>query len=953
MPKAQPNKPQNTQLNSHYNASQLRADTWNRLKYKAQKLSQAANTPDVEHKQAALLENIQQYLAILEPIEYYWAFPGKDNFKEVKRLFERSEYRLFSNRIDHIVHILFSEAYRTNPAWVMHSEGDNIRAQASIHRAKRTNVSPEYRHYFELLYVANISAEEEHEIRGRLATLQDNHSDFIFDIVFVPSFEDALIAVMFNYNIQACIIHYGFAFKSKMSLEILQDYLRDIEDPEIISDNFSMEHGSNLGRIIHKIRPELDLYLKTDAFVEDFATYDVHQSFRRVFYGKENYIELYLSIRRGIDERYETPFFNALVHYSQRPTGVFHALPVSRGHSVFRSHWIQDLGKFYGTNLFLAETSATTGGLDSLLQPKGPLKKAQEMAGRTFGSQHTFFITNGTSTANKIVLQALTTPGDIVLIDRDCHKSHHYGLVLTGAYPVYLDSYPLVEYSMYGAVPLREIKHKLLDLMAKGNLHKVKMLLLTNSTFDGIVYNVERVMEEVLAIKPDMIFLWDEAWFGFARFSPIMKQRTAMQGARTLIDRFQSTEYRAQYLEYRKKMESIDPADHETLLNMRWMPDPDKAILRVYATQSTHKTLTALRQGGMIHIYDQEYARKAEDAFHEAYMTHTSTSPNYQILASLDVGRRQCDFEGFEMVQKSIENAMTLREKLKSHPLLKKYFFALGPADCIPDNYRPSGLQYYYDIRSGWGRMSDAWKTDEFVLDPTRITLAVGNAGIDGNTFKESYLMDKYGIQVNKTSRNTVLFMTNIGTSRSAVAFLIGVLVKIAQELQEKEKQFSPLERANLDKKIKSLTVELPPLPDFSYFHKRFLPYPGAPAGDLRSAYYMAAHEENTEYIKMDGSIARAIDSGREVVSAVFVTPYPPGFPVLVPGQVVTHQILSFLKALDVKEIHGYRPELGLRVFTEAALADHEPPQTNGVAAAEANGHPKTVSDAEVATGGV
>ncbi len=171
--------------------------------------------------------------------------------------------------------------------------------------------------------------------------------------------------------------------------------------------------------------------------------------------------------------------------------------------------------------------AATSGGLDSLLEPHGPIKEAQELASRAFGSKQTFFATNGTSTCNKIVVQALVRPDDIVLVDRDCHKSHHYGMVLAGAKVVYLDSYPLNEYSMYGAVPLQEIKHTLLKLKAAGKLDQVRMLLLTNCTFDGIVYNVERVMEECLAIKPDLVFLWDEAWFAFARFGPTYRQRTA------------------------------------------------------------------------------------------------------------------------------------------------------------------------------------------------------------------------------------------------------------------------------------------------------------------------------------------------------------------------------------------------------------------------------------------
>jgi arginine decarboxylase len=112
------------------------------------------------------------------------------------------------------------------------------------------------------------------------------------------------------------------------------------------------------------------------------------------------------------------------------------------------------MSDFYGLNIFLAETSATSGGLDSLLDPSGPIKKAQQLAARAFGAEQTFFVTNGTSTANKIVVQSIITPGDVVLVDRNCHKSHHYALVLGGARVTYLDSYPLDQFSMYGAVPL-------------------------------------------------------------------------------------------------------------------------------------------------------------------------------------------------------------------------------------------------------------------------------------------------------------------------------------------------------------------------------------------------------------------------------------------------------------------------------------------------------------------
>jgi arginine decarboxylase len=182
--------------------------------------------------------------------------------------------------------------------------------------------------------------------------------------------------------------------------------------------------------------------------------------------------------------------------------------------------------------------------------------------------------------------------------------------------------------------------------------------------------------------------------------------------------------------------------------------------------------------------------------------------------------------------------------------------------------------------------------------------------------------MDKYGIQINKTSRNTVLFMTNIGTTRSSVAYLIEVLVKIAEELDSTLDDASPMEKRAFARKVKSLTEDLPPLPDFSRFHDAFRQVSeSTPEGDIRAAFFLSYDEEKCEYFPLEGKgLENQMQKGRELVSTSFIIPYPPGFPILVPGQVISQEILDFMRALDVTEIHGYRPELGLRVFTEAAL---------------------------------
>lgn len=898
-------------ISDYYSATQLRADRWSALRETVESLSRHGHTGRQGQK---LIGEAEALLDALAPIERYWAFPGYCAFAHLRKMLDTRAIADLAFATRRVARALATGAYRRRsiPLTTTDSEMDEIEDDSSLSPGARALGRP----YFEVLIVDNVNDQQERWLRSSLLEMRRPEDSFIYEPVVVPSLEDALIGILFNHNVQAVVVRPGLTLKSQNELPILQNYLNHIGGDEDVDALAPSHYGPEACRLIAKVRPELDAYLVTDRSAEDIAGLDLGRC-RRVFYNQEDFLELHLNILRGVNRRFKTPFFNALKEYSKQPTGVFHAMPISRGKSITRSHWIKDMGEFYGPNIFLAETSATSGGLDSLLEPRGPIKEAQEYASRAFGSKQTFFATNGTSTCNKIVVQALIRPGDIVLVDRDCHKSHHYGMVLAGANVVYTESYPLHEYSMYGAVPISEIKEKLLALKDAGKLDRVRMVLLTNCTFDGIVYNVERVMEECLAIKKDLVFLWDEAWFAFARFGPTYRQRTGMNAANVLRERLKSEAHAAAYAKQQKELEG---ADSETLLKTRLIPPPD-ARVRVYATQSTHKTLTSLRQGSMIHVNDQDFKGEAEQAFHEAYMTHTSTSPNYQIIASLDVGRRQVELEGFEFVQHQVEAAMSIRRAVATHPLLKKYFRILTAGDMIPEEYRESGVTSYFDADQGWSDKWDIWSRDEFVLDPTRVTLAVGGTGWDGDTFKTQILMDKYGIQINKTSRNTVLFMTNIGTTRSSVAYLIEVLVEIAKSLDELHDDASKMERLSFERRVKSLVEQVPPLPDFSRFHDAFRALDnGTPEGDIRRAFFLSYDEDNCDYLELDGSLKEALDAGREMVSASFIIPYPPGFPILVPGQVISSEILAFMRALDVSEIHGYRPDLGLRVFTDEAL---------------------------------
>lgn len=897
-------------IGDYYSATQLRADRWSALRECVESLR--LKGPEGRGGQR-LVETAEGLFRSLAPIESYWAFPGHANFEHLRRLLETRNIDDLSISVRRVARALTSGAYRRRhiPLGADDFDSEDYEDESAISPEARALGRP----YFEVMIVDSVNEQQERFLRNALHRARRPEDPFHYEPVVVPSVEDALIGILFNHNVQAVVVRPGLVLKSSNELPLIKRYLGTLGTEGEVDNLSPSEYGPEACRLIARLRPELDAYLVTDRSAEEIAGLDLGRC-RRVFYNQEDFMELHLNILRGVAARFKTPFFTALKEYSRQPTGVFHAMPISRGKSITRSHWIQDMGAFYGPNIFLAETSATSGGLDSLLEPRGIIKEAQVMAARAFGSKQTFFATNGTSTCNKIVVQALCKPGDIVLVDRDCHKSHHYGMVLSGAHVVYMDSYPLHQYSMYGAVPVREIKHHLLQLKAAGKLDKVRMVLLTNCTFDGIVYNVQRVMEECLAIKKDLIFLWDEAWFAFARFNPTYRQRTAMDVANTLRDCLRRPETVEAWEQQQKE---LDGADDETILNTRLVPPPD-ARVRVYATQSTHKTLTSLRQGSMIHVNDQDFKGEVEQAFHEAYMTHTSTSPNYQIIASLDVGRRQVELEGFEFTQRQVESAMAIRRAIVSHPLLQRYFKLISAGDMIPEEFRESGVSTYYEAHQGWTDISTSWTTDEFVLDPTRVTLAVGGTGWDGDTFKTKILMDKYGIQINKTSRNTVLFMTNIGTTRSSVAYLIEVLVEIAKELDELLDDASKMEKRSFENRVNALVKDVPPLPDFSHFHPAFRYGDDTPEGDIRAAFFLAYDEEKCDYLPLDDTLQKRLEEGEELVSTSFIIPYPPGFPILVPGQVISPGILSFMRALDVSEIHGFRADLGLRVFTKEAL---------------------------------
>src|SRR3979409_1465710 len=237
---------------------------------------------------------------------------------------------------------------------------------------------------------------------------------------------------------------------------------------------------------ITRFRPELDVYIVIAGEEEDDRVDALFaEAVDGYFYREErDYRGIYRILNAQIQERARTPFYDQLKNYVWMAKDQWHTPGHSSGESLRGSPWVNDFYEFMGEHVFDADLSVSVPMLDSLMEPKGIISEAQAMAAKGFGARRTFFATNGTSTANKVILQTLLAPGEKMLLDRNCHKSVHHGVVLSGAHPIYLDSALNGKYGLYGPVPkktlLRNIK-KHPDAQA---------LILTSCTYDGLRYDL-------------------------------------------------------------------------------------------------------------------------------------------------------------------------------------------------------------------------------------------------------------------------------------------------------------------------------------------------------------------------------------------------------------------------------------------------------------------------------
>jgi arginine decarboxylase len=542
---------------------------------------------------------------------------------------------------------------------------------------------------------------------------------------------------------------------------------------------------------ITRFRPELDVYILIAREEEDDIVDALFaEAVDGYFYREErDYRGIYRILNAQIQERARTPFYDQLKNYVWMAKDQWHTPGHSSGESLRGSPWVNDFYDFMGEHVFDADLSVSVPMLDSLMEPKGVISEAQAKAAKAFGAKRTFFATNGTSTANKVIFQTLLAPGEKLILDRNCHKSVHHGVVLSGAHPIYLDSSLNRKYGLYGPVP----KKVLLNAIQRHP--DAQALIITSCTYDGLRYDLPPIIEA--AHKRGIKVIVDEAWYGFARFHPQFRPTALEAGAD-------------------------------------------------YATQSTHKVLSAFSQASMIHVNDPDFK---EHLFRENFNMHTSTSPQYGLIASLDTARKQAVMEGYKLLSRTLELATEVRKLINS----TRVFRVLELDDLLPPEVRHDGI----------------------ALDPTKVTIDISGCGYTVEDLQKE-LFERYNIQVEKSTFNTLTLLLTIGTTRSKVSRLYDALMRIAR-------QGHPPRRL----------VQTPEIPGFTRL--RCLP---------RDAYYCG------------GELLPVFDERERInhklggrVCADQIVPYPPGIPVLVPGQLVTPKILEYLGRLlhshKSLEMHG------------------------------------------------
>ena len=510
---------------------------------------------------------------------------------------------------------------------------------------------------------------------------------------------------------------------------------------------------------------------------------------------------------------------------------------------------------FFGANTFKADVSVSVGELGSLLDHSGPHRDAEKYIAETFNADRSYIVTNGTSTANKIIGLYSAPAGSTVLIDRNCHKSLTHLMMMSNVIPIYLRP-TRNAYGILGGIPQSEFKHETIEKRVKETPNATWPVhaVVTNSTYDGLFYNTGFI-KNTLDVKS---IHFDSAWVPYTNFSPIYQGLAGMSGGRT----------------------------------------EGKVI---YETQSTHKLLAAFSQASMIHVKGEIN----EATFNEAFMMHTSTSPFYPIVASTETAAAMMRGNvGHRLIDESIDRAIRFRKEIKRHrEESDSWFFDVWQ----PENI---GTKECWELKP-----EDKWHgfrnidQEHMYLDPIKVTLLTPGLNGDGTMAERgipasivSKYLDDRGVIVEKTGPYNLLFLFSFGIDNTKAMGLLRELCNFRRDydrnleikeaipsLYKKDPSFyDGMRLQELAQGIHKLIVEHD-LPNMMFHAFETLP-------KMVMTPFDAFQRE------LNGEVEEVrIQDMQDKVNANMILPYPPGVPLVMPGEMLTadnRAVLDFMLML-------------------------------------------------------
>jgi arginine decarboxylase len=568
------------------------------------------------------------------------------------------------------------------------------------------------------------------------------------------------------------------------------------------------------------------------------------------------------------------PLAGALMKFSQEYEYSWHTPGHQGGTAFLKSPIGRIFFDYFGENMLRSDLSISVGSLGSLLDHTGPMGEHEKYAARVFGAHRTYCVTNGTSMSNRVIFLAAVARDQIALCDRNCHKSIEHSLVMSGGIPTYL--VPLRNrYGIIGPIPPERLGKaaiaaatKANPLVQRGVDTRAVHSIITNSTYDGLCYNARRV-EELLDPSVDRIH-FDEAWYAYARFNPLYRDRFAMHG---------------------------DPKDHQ---------GPT-----VFATHSTHKLLAALSQASFLHIRDGRGAIP-HSRFNESYMMQASTSPLYPIIVSNDITAAMMDGPGGptltnEAIQEAVSFRQTMGRVYRQFADKGQWFFNTWNATVLKDRRFAKKVRFdevspdllatdpsFWVLHPGetWHGFGDL-EDDYCMLDPIKVSILTPGVADKGGLDKRgipaslvtSYLHYR-GVEVEKTTDFTILVLFSIGITKGKWGTLLNALLEFKRDYDNNVPvaQVLPDLAVNYPQTYGELGLRdladqmFAQLRESRQTHWLAAAFSTLPIPVMTpSAAYQHLVRDEIEHVRLEDLANRVL--------ATSVVPYPPGIPMLMPGE--------------------------------------------------------------------